>query len=203
MSKRNKNKNRHTPHQGGSQDPAKEAPIQSIQESEPLTDEEIQQAVAVVSVEPPQNGGVPVEVPELNLDDKPKVNPEKVDPKIRSNVDAAKSARELIEIVKEDYPEAAKNPRFWEVLRDESIVHAGYPQRYTEDMKPMSADRVKEFLKEEFPYGQYAGRKVSFVLKKDPQYLIRFSNSPHPFQKDVRRFLTPKNDSKKQEEKKK
>lgn len=131
------------------------------------------------------------EIPELK--DLP---PEEIDPKIKSNVDAANAGRDFLSLANEclavaeqECKDENRNPRFWEVIRDEAIKQIGPPVRYTEGMKPMSEGRKADFLKEELPYGQYQGKRVSYVLKKDPNYLERFAKQPHPFQKDLMRFL--------------
>lgn len=119
--------------------------------------------------------------------------PEEIDPKIKANVDAANAGKDFVSLAHECLSVAQKecndekqNPRFWEVIRDEAIKQIGPP---SQEMKPMSEGRKADFLKEEMPYGQFEGKRVSFVLKKDRNYLEKFAKQPHPFQKDLLRFL--------------
>lgn len=124
------------------------------------------------------------------------IPPENIDPGIKANVDAANAgkdfvalAKECLEIAEKECKDEKGNSRFWEVIRDEAVKQVGPSVRFTEGMKPMSDGRKSDFLKEEMPYGQYEGKRVSYVLKKDPSYLERFAKQPHPFQKDLMRFF--------------
>lgn len=121
--------------------------------------------------------------------------PEEIDPAIKKNVTAHHKAKEVIEFLKSECSVLKNQVRFWEVIRDESIKHAPLPVKEIPvalKVEPMPDEKAKEFLKEEFPRGQFEGKKVSYVLKKMPSYLKDYAFKPEPFQMRLRRLLARK-----------
>ena len=79
--------------------------------------------------------------------------------------------------------------RVWEILRDYAIEKAGSPVRHIEDTKPLDGASAKKFLDVTMPSGKYSGQKIRNILKKDKEYLERFTKQPSLFQVRVKKFL--------------
>jgi hypothetical protein len=147
--------------------------------------------------ETPQAPSEPVNETVL-VTEESQLDPSEIDPKIKKNVKANLAAKEAFDFISEECSEHTSNPRFWEVLKTEVLKKCGEhppkpPRKKKEPPKekvePMSDERSKDFLKEEIPYWQHAGKNVAFVLRKDPEHLKKLANDPSPFQKNLRRFL--------------
>ena len=112
----------------------------------------------------------------------------KIDPKLKANVDGHNAARDVLELIRDELKDQA-NPRFWEIVRDAALKEVGLPMQPISGAKPLDDKRAKRFLKSQMPRGQFAGKTVEFVLKRDPEYLKEFARSPDSFQKRLERFL--------------
>ena len=196
MSKRNKNKNKGKATEVAAPIPVttpapvpEVTPVKEVQ----LTLEESQLQEEEIAARAEKKKQQDKEIEDL---EKPPVDKTKIPEGIKKNVDSRKAAKEVLEFLEQDYNGVSNT--FWEVIRDKAIEKAGYPVTPPKSVKPMSDEDMKEFLNEEFPRGkgQYQGKKVKEVIKKDREYLIFYMNDPSRFQKQLRSFFARKDQQK-------
>jgi len=118
---------------------------------------------------------VPIENPseEVKVEDKPEFN---------KNLE-----KDLVQFLQEEFKEN-NNGEFWKYVRDFACVRLGEPIAAVK-VSPMTDEQIKNFSKQEVPWGRFAGQKVSTVEKKDREFLERMCIQPLLFQKQLRRFL--------------
>lgn len=101
---------------------------------------------------------------------------------------ATKLAEDAMEFLEVEFKKDS-NDTFWKIisnLAEKKLEGAKNPAL----LIPMTPEQDKKFLQQTVPWGKYEGQKVSTVLKKDKESLMRMTKKMLPFQVQLcRHFL--------------
>lgn len=89
---------------------------------------------------------------------------------------------DVVEFLVSEFGSVSENREFWECLAHRCTVLSMMP-------KLMGEAELHKFLKQEIPWGRYAGETVEEVLHKDIRGLEEMALTKLPFQKKLVCFL--------------